>query len=312
VDAIPSSAIASTAVFDAQVHVWADATDANPWQREWYGRAHRFPALGYEELLGMMDDAGVDAAVLVQPSWAGDSNEVALEAARRHPDRFVVMARVPPEQPLGAPLLEELAVTPGVAGVRLTFHRPEMQAWLVDGTTDWLWQGLVDLGLLAMVYAPFRNAELRAIALRHPALRLAVDALGLTLSQRDEEVDAPIRDLAQFASVPNVVLKATALPAYVSDEYPFASWGPRLRWLFDTFGADRLLWASDLTRVDQPYRSIVTFAAELGVLTEDELSAFMGGSLGAWLGTERSPVANAGQTRPGTLAGCVHHTRTKR
>jgi predicted TIM-barrel fold metal-dependent hydrolase len=277
------SLLAPEDVFDAQAHIWADETPDRPWQPEWFTRAHRFPALGADELLGMMDNAGVGRAVLVQPSWAGDDNDVVLAAAERHPDRFTVMARVPPGEAAGSALLAELAQHPAVAGVRLTFHRPEMQAWLVDGTTDWLWPALVEHGLAAMVYAPGRNAELRRIALAEPMLRLAVDTLGLTLTMRDEEIDAPIRELAVFADVPNVVVKATALPGYVSDAYPYPSLAPRLRLLFDTLGRDRVLWASDLTRVPRPYRDITTFAADLGVLTDDELRSFMGAGLAAWL-----------------------------
>jgi predicted TIM-barrel fold metal-dependent hydrolase len=287
-------AVAPEDVFDGQVHIWADASARNPWQPEWYSRAHRFPALGGEELVRLMDQAGVGRAILVPPSWAGDSNDVVLEATRRHPERFVVMARVAPDRATGSPLLGPLAARPEVAGVRLTFHRPEMQAWLVDGTTDWLWAELVEHGLAAMVYAPYRNAELRAIAERHPRLRLVVDALGLTLTMRDAEIDGPIRDLAPLADVPNVALKATALPAYVNEPHPYPSLAPRLRWLFDTFGPARVFWASDLTRVDRPYRSIVTFAAELGVLSDDELTAFMGRGLADWLATASPTPARRG------------------
>lgn len=272
-----------TEIFDAQVHIWADAPSESPWPAEWRARAHRFPALECDELLGLMNDAGVGRAVLVQPSWAGDSNDVVRAAARLHPDRFVVMARLSIGQMDDESFLDELASDPTVVGVRLTFHRPEMQPWLVDGTTDRLWPALAERGLATMVYAPYRNPELGRIAQRHPTLRLAVDALGLTLTQRDEEIDAPLADLRQLADLPNVVLKATALPAYVSDPYPFKSLAPRLRRLYDTFGADRMLWASDLTRVPHPYRSIVTFAGDLGVLDDDELRAFMGRNLATWL-----------------------------
>lgn len=274
-------------VFDGQAHIWADATPERPWRPEWFSRAHRIPALGGKELLAMMDDAGVGRAVLVPPSWAGDDNDVVIEAAEEHPGRFVVMARVPVDRASGEPMLKEFAEHPAIFGVRLTFHRPEMRAWLTDGTTDWLWPALAAHGLAAMVYAPGRNPELQRIARRNPGLRLAVDTLGLTLTMRDDEIDAPIRELEIFADVPNVVVKATALPGYVSDGYPFASLAPRLRFLLDTLGPDRVLWAGDLTRVPHPYRSIVTFAADLGVLSDDELTAFMGRSLANWLSPAR-------------------------
>ena len=42
-----------------------------------------------------MDAAGVARVVIVPPSWEGDRNDLALEAARLHPDRFAVMGRPP-------------------------------------------------------------------------------------------------------------------------------------------------------------------------------------------------------------------------
>jgi hypothetical protein len=42
----------------------------------------------------MMDEAGVDAAILVPPSLEGDRNDLALTAARNSADRFAVMGRI--------------------------------------------------------------------------------------------------------------------------------------------------------------------------------------------------------------------------
>ena len=48
---------------------------------------------GYEQLVADMDRAGVDRAILVPPSFDGDRNDYALEAVRKHPDRFAIMGR---------------------------------------------------------------------------------------------------------------------------------------------------------------------------------------------------------------------------
>lgn len=280
--------------FDAQVHVWRDASAEHPWEPEWYSRAHRFPALRGDELLSLMDDAGVDRAVLIQPSWAGDDNGEAIATATDHPDRFVVMARLPVEQAVGAPLLDELAARPVVAGVRLTFHRPEMASWLTDGTTDWLWPALVERGLGLMVYAPDRTEEIARVARCFPQLRIAIDGLGFRLGQVDDELTEPLRRLERLTELPNVVLKATALPAHVTDAYPYPRLGPILRGLVDRFGSERVLWASDLTRVAASYAEIVGFAAELGILDDAELADFMGGALERWL-APRIPTAPAAE-----------------
>jgi len=55
-----------------------------------------------ERLVPMMDEAGVDRAVIVPPSWPGDRNDYALEAAKRYPTRFRVMGRIPLQDPKSA------------------------------------------------------------------------------------------------------------------------------------------------------------------------------------------------------------------
>jgi hypothetical protein len=52
-----------------------------------------------EKLVPLMDEAGVDRAVVVPPSWIGERNDYGLEAARRYPDRFRVMGRFPLNNP---------------------------------------------------------------------------------------------------------------------------------------------------------------------------------------------------------------------
>ena len=60
-----------------------------------------------EQLAPMMDEAGVDRAVIVPPSWEGDRNDYALEAVRKHPARFAVMGRIPVNDPNVAKLLPD-------------------------------------------------------------------------------------------------------------------------------------------------------------------------------------------------------------
>ena len=70
-------------IVDSHVHIWATGTPSP---------AHRqLAALSGDELLREMDDAGIDAAVIQPPGWDATSNEVAVEAARRHPDRFAIL-----------------------------------------------------------------------------------------------------------------------------------------------------------------------------------------------------------------------------
>ena len=73
-------------IVDAHVHIWATSKPSP---------AHRqLSELSADELLREMDEADIDAAVIQPPAWDTTSNEVAVEAARRHPLRFAVLGFV--------------------------------------------------------------------------------------------------------------------------------------------------------------------------------------------------------------------------
>src|SRR3954447_24092183 len=87
-------------IVDAQVHLWkAESPD---WQ--WVpGMKPQMPEpFTIEKLAPLMDEAGVDRAVIVPPSWPGDRNDYGLEAAKRYPGRFAVMGRIPLKDPKSA------------------------------------------------------------------------------------------------------------------------------------------------------------------------------------------------------------------
>ena len=164
-------------IVDAQVHIWA----ANSPERPWPSRAepHRAP-LGKEELLAEMDKAGVAGVVIVPPSWEGDRNDVALDAAASHPDRFCIMGRFDPDAPGAREQIAGWKKQKGMLGVRLTFHTEVLRQPLLDGRFDWLWGEMEKAGIPAMVLFHHEYMHLAdGIAERYPGLRLVLDHLGL-------------------------------------------------------------------------------------------------------------------------------------
>ena len=77
-------------VVDTQVHIWAANSPERPWGEGMENRAPLPAPLGQEELLLLMDRAGVDCAILIPPSLDGDRNDLCLAAAQQDPDRFAV------------------------------------------------------------------------------------------------------------------------------------------------------------------------------------------------------------------------------
>ena len=82
-------------IVDAQVHIWGPDTPERPWPAGGHGRAHRRCRSRRTICCARWHAAGVARVVIVPPSWEGDRNDLALEAARLHPDRFAVMGRPP-------------------------------------------------------------------------------------------------------------------------------------------------------------------------------------------------------------------------
>src|SRR5215468_8557104 len=82
-------------IVDAQVHLWKAESPDWPWVP---GRTPQMPEpFTIEKLVPLMDEAGVDRAVIVPPSWPGDRNDYALEAVRRYPGRFAAIGRAAAE-----------------------------------------------------------------------------------------------------------------------------------------------------------------------------------------------------------------------
>jgi predicted TIM-barrel fold metal-dependent hydrolase len=119
-------------IVDAQVHMWTANTPALPWAP---GTTPQLPEpFDIERVVPMMDEAGVDRVVIV-PS-ANIRDDYGLEAARRYPNRFAVMGRLPLDDPKSAELLPAWKARPGMLGIRASFFSAEAQAWLVNGKVD--------------------------------------------------------------------------------------------------------------------------------------------------------------------------------
>src|SRR5258706_16388501 len=92
-------------IVDAQIHLWKAESEDWKWVP---GLKPQLPEpFTIERAIAMMDEAGVDRAVIVPPSWPGDRNDYALEAVKRYPTPFPAMGPIPPQDPKPAHLLPQ-------------------------------------------------------------------------------------------------------------------------------------------------------------------------------------------------------------
>jgi L-fuconolactonase len=277
-------------IIDSQVHIWAPETVEKPYAKENASAPHRAIALGHDELLREMDNAGVSRCILVPPTWEADRNNTSLDAARLHPDRFRVMGKLSLANPNGPALMATWTQQPYMLGIRMVFNRGQSAQWLNDGTADWFWDATEKYDVPVMTLAPGDVPKLGEVAERHPGLRLIIDHMGLNSVLRGKLLDPAVDNVVKLARFKNIAVKVSALPCYVDEGYPFPTLHPLVRRVVDAFGPQRCFWGTDLSHLPCPYKQVVTlFTEEMKSLSPTELDWIMGRAIAEWL---RWPLPN--------------------
>jgi len=270
-------------IVDAQIHLWNAGNPTSATHRQ-------VPAYLKDDALKEMDAGGVDAALLTPHTpWDPNANELAIEAARQHPDRFAILGNFPLDKPESRALVETWKQRPGMLGCRFTFSPPHQSKWPTDGTIDWLWPAAERAGLPIALMAANFLPKVGEVAQRHPNLKLILDHLG-----RPSGVTSPnerwvnLKEVLALARYPNVAMKATGAPSYSDEPYPYRDIHDKLRQLYDAFGPARWFWGTDITRMPCPWRQCVTlFTEELPWLRGRDLELIMGRAVCDWLGWRR-------------------------
>ena len=136
-------------IVDAQIHLWEKGTPSPQHRQEPYSA---------EQAIAAMDQAGVDRALIHPVLWDPDSNELAMAAVRKYPDRFRIMGWFYLDDPDGRDLVAHWKDRPGMVGLRFYFNERHKWEWMTDGTLDWLWPAAeragVPVALAAALFLP--------------------------------------------------------------------------------------------------------------------------------------------------------------
>ncbi len=134
-----------------------------------------------EDLVALMDKAGIAEAALVQASTAyGYDNSYVLDSAARWPQRFVAVGTFDPLE-ADAPARLEDAV--GLAGVRLFTTGSTMAAqgeWFAAPETSDFWRavGQLDVTVCLQMRLGAATAQLRSVLERFPSVKVLLDHMG--------------------------------------------------------------------------------------------------------------------------------------
>ncbi len=266
-------------VVDAQIHLWAKGTTLPP---------HRATPFLVDEALADMDAAGVDAAVLHPPSWDPDSGSLAEAAARAHPKRFAILGQFALEKPESRALIATWKQRPGMLGLRFAFMREGAARQFTDGTIDWLWPAAEKAQIPIALLVPDHLPRVGEVAARHPGLKLMVDHMGTLRGAKGDAAFPNMDKLVALAKHRNVAVKLTGGPFYADDPYPFTSLHKHYHRIYEAYGANRMFWGTDITKMPCSWKQCVThFRDGIDWIPKDDMDLIMGRALCNWIGWKR-------------------------
>jgi predicted TIM-barrel fold metal-dependent hydrolase len=235
-------------VIDAHVHIWKALPAGVPGVLTIVSPHEDVPV---ERALNVMDQHGIERAVLVQPMFRGEDNDYVAAAARERPDRLATVCVVDPRLPGAADRLENWVVAFGCRGLRLRPRVPEESAAFGDPATFPLWERARSLGIVASVLAsPEHLATIGALASRFPTVPLVVDHLGHP-KLAEGIGGAGFQQLLALANHPSVSIKISGTYHFTDHPDPYAHCQPFIQAIYDRFGPERLLWGSDFPHVER-------------------------------------------------------------
>ena len=251
-------------IIDAQLHAYERNTSARPWAGVLAGP----PEATGDQTVAMMDEAGVDGAILISAftMYRYDAS-YALDVHRRHPGRFALIKPVDPSDSAVGEIIEEWKRTPGTVGVRMLLARSGLATDAADPGLNRVMATAARLAMPVNLHIAGRLDQGIELIRRNPDTQIVVDHLGLVQPHEPPlpaEPWAELPKVLELARLENVTMKITGACTLSREPYPFADiWDPVCR-MIDAFGIDRCLWGTDWTRAV----AFLTFQQGIDVLRQ--------------------------------------------
>ena len=230
---------------DAHVHIWTPDTHRYPLAAGFTKKKDMVPpSFTPEELFAHCRPAGVSRVVLIQMSFYQFDNRYMLDAIAQHRGVFRGVAIVDETKPDVTHTMKTLA-TQGVRGFRLYTDKAKAEAWQHSDGMKRMWSYAADSGLsMCLLADPDALPTVHRMCRVYPRTRVVIDhfaRIGVKGSVRPGDLD----HLCRLADFEHVHVKTSAFYALGAKKAPYTDLGPMIRKLRDTYGASRLMWASD-------------------------------------------------------------------
>ncbi len=226
---------------DAHVHVWTDDLNAYP-LADAYTKSDVQPETFYpEDILAHAAPSGVNRIVLIQMSYYGFDNSYMLDVMEKQPDVFSGIAIIDWNGPHPDEDMRRLADR-GVRGFRL-YVRDE-HALDGRGIEQMFMAGARHNLAICPLINPVALPSLDRRCSQFPDTPVIIDHLSRIGAAQPID-DSHIESLCTLSKHANVMVKVSAFYALGRKGPPYADLVPLIRRVFDAFGPDRMMWASD-------------------------------------------------------------------
>ncbi|TWT63887.1 amidohydrolase family protein [Rubinisphaera italica] len=229
---------------DAHVHVWTPDTTAYPLGPDYDVQDMQPKSFTPEELMTHTKPAGVDKIVLIQMSYYQFDNSYMLDTIAKNPDTFRGVAIIDHEKDDASETMKKLQKQ-GATGFRLYADAAATSQWLTSKSMAAMWKTAADNGqAICLLANPDALPNIEKLCRKFPKTTVVVDhfgRIGVDGTIRSKDLD----NLCRLAQQENVYVKTSAFYALGKKQPPYEDLGPMIKRLRNTFGAKRLMWASD-------------------------------------------------------------------
>ena len=243
-----------TSLIDAHVHVWSPDRNRYPLAPGFEDGDLWLPSCTPHE-----HEAVAGSAVplnLVQMTWYGLDHGYILDLIDSDPDRFTGTGIVPAICDVSLPRPERTMRELAKGGIRCFRlrgratqpHREHPgEHWLAHESYERMFACAAEHQLtLSFLCAPADLAELGHMCALFPETRVLLDHCG-GVRIRNHTIDTgELRELMSLSELPEVRVKFGPIHGLGDDGSPFSDTLQLLRELTDAYGAERILWESDL------------------------------------------------------------------
>lgn len=230
-----------------------------------------------ERLLALMDEQGIERALAVQRAHIyGFNNAYVCDAAQRYPERLRALGMVDALDPDIRRQVRHWVGERGAVGIRLTEpFKGADPSWFASPEAMAAWETVSELGgsVRLHFYRWNREAALKAlkpVLLRFPQTTVVLDHFSNIAGESgapDHGVDAPLLEMVEH---PNVYLLYSMinLGKLAAAQMQGA---PMVERVVREYGADRVMWGSDVAQSKGSYAQMVALAKEsVSLLSETD------------------------------------------